>query len=106
MLKGYDPGLLVALFFGSVEVCNLSGKCVVLTRTCDIALATGADAVALSHLDAAEAGARARFRYISTERPLLQPFRIPQSRLCYINAGDNNTTLATPVPNEGTPRPR
>lgn len=97
---GHAPGTAVALFRGAVQLCDLGGKCVLLTKTCDLGGTSPDEAYLVSHSDAAAAGARTRFRYIANERPLLPAFRIPQSRLCYIN-NNSNQSLAPLTDNGG-----
>jgi hypothetical protein len=92
---GHQPGTSVALFFGAVQVCDLAGKCVVISHQCDLAGTSQGGAFTVSHDAAARAGVRARFRYIASETPLLPAFRIRQSRLCYIDTSVPNS-LATP----------
>jgi hypothetical protein len=93
----HRPGTAVALFSGAVQLCDLAGKCVVLSHSCDLGGTSTGDAFTVGHGEATSAGARSRFRYIASERPLLPAFRVKQSRLCYL---DNNTanSLVTSVP--------
>jgi hypothetical protein len=100
---GHAPGTSVALFTGAVEVCDLNGKCVLLTKTCDFGGTSAADAYLVSHSEAADAGARARFRYIASERSLLPAFRIAESRLCYI---DNSSAKSLSGATGGGPSTR
>jgi hypothetical protein len=58
---------------------------VLLDRACDLGVASRGDAFTVGSRVAAEAGARDRFRYISGQRPLLAPFRIPEAGRCFIS---------------------
>ena len=104
VVPGYDGRTWVALFRGAVQLCDLKGKCVILSRQCDLGATSLTDAYAVGRALAADRGARNAFRYIISQRPLLQPFWLPESRQCFV---DNNTTQTqvTPVksPNEGQP---
>jgi hypothetical protein len=96
----------VALFRGAVQLCDLTGKCVMLTRQCDLGGTSQADAFTVAHAVAADAGARSRFRYILSERPLLRPFWIAESRLCYVDTGNPNSLAPTTGGNVRPPRAR
>jgi hypothetical protein len=85
IVSGHSPGTAVALYRGAVELCSRSGKCVMLTRPCDLGAANRGDAFTVNPRVAATAGARARFRYIANQRPLLAPFRIPEAGRCFID---------------------
>jgi hypothetical protein len=84
ILSGRAPGTAVALYRGAVELCNRAGKCVMLTRPCDLGATNRGDAFTVNSRVAAKAGARARFRYIASQRSLLAPFRIPEAGHCFI----------------------
>ncbi len=95
----HRPGTAVALFVGAVELCDLHGQCVVLTRQCELGGTSVAEAYSVSEEQAALAGARGKFRYILSERPLLPPFRVAQSRVCFLPPSAPPGTLATQVEN-------
>jgi hypothetical protein len=84
IVAGHAPGTAVALYRGAVELCNLAHECVMLTRPCDLGATSRGDAFTVNSRAAAAAGARARFRYIANQRPLLAPFRIPEAGRCFI----------------------
>jgi len=85
IVSGRAPGTAVALYRGAVELCNPSGKCVELTRSCDLGATSRGDAFTVDSRAAAAAGARARFRYIASQRSLLAPFRVPEAGRCFID---------------------
>lgn len=85
IVSGRAPGTAVALYRGAVELCNRTGKCVMLTHTCDLGATNRGDAFTVGPRVAAAAGARARFRYIRGQSSLLAPFRIPEAGRCFID---------------------
>jgi hypothetical protein len=99
------PGTTVALFKGQVQLCNLAGKCVILTSRCDAGFADTSKTERVGPFQAIDLGLRARFRYIQSERPLLEPFRIRESRLCFINNNQNPGGLSLPSSSPGSAPP-
>jgi hypothetical protein len=98
------PGTTVALFSGAVVLCNLQKQCIVLTGRCDVGQIRTPEASKIGPFDPNAEGLRARFRYIASQRPLMQEFRINESRLCFEQTPNANS-LSTPIPSTGDQNP-
>lgn len=98
VVPGFDGRTWVALFRGAVQLCDLKGKCVILSHQCDLGATSLTDAYAIGKVLAADGGARGAFRYIVSQKPLLQPFWLDESRRCFL---DTNTTNSLPEPVKG-----
>jgi len=100
------PGTTVALFRGAVVLCNLKNECVTLTRKCEVGTITDPKTFKIGLNDAVDQGLRQRFRYIASQKPLLQPFWVDESRLCFLGT-DPGSGLSTVIQGGPTiPRPR
>jgi len=102
VVPGFDGRTWVALFRGAVQLCDLQGKCVTLSRQCDLGATSTTDSFTIGKILAADGGARNAFPYIVSQRPLLQSFWVPESRFCFIDSSTSKQ-LPTPLPNTGPP---
>ena len=93
--KTFLAGTTVALFRGAVVLCNLKGECVTLTNKCEVGAITSPETFKIGTIQAAEEGMRSKFRYVASQKPLLQSFWIDESRLCFINTNQAPGTLST-----------
>ena len=104
---GFLPGTTVALFRGAVILCTLDQKsCTVLDRKCDAGWIEPAEATRFGPFDAVDRGLRAKFRYIQSQKPLMQPFWVDESRLCFVDHSGTPGGLSTPQVNDAPPPKR
>jgi hypothetical protein len=83
---GFLPGTTVALFRGSVILCTLAHQsCTVLDRRCDAGWIQPAVATHFGPFESVDRGLRAKFRYIQSQKPLLPPFWVDESRQCFLD---------------------
>jgi hypothetical protein len=105
------PGTTVALFSGAVQLCDLptaknpQPKCVVLDRKCDAGI-IDSDAYRLGHFETIDKGLRSRFRYIQSQKPLLQPFQVNTAAECFKDLGGSSGGLSSTSSGPDSPPPR
>lgn len=75
----------VVLFHGAVLLCNLEGKCVELTKRCDVGTYDSTDSAILGLNTQQSEGLRAKFKYVQSQMPLLPDFRINRAFACLPN---------------------
>lgn len=86
----------LVLFHGSVQLCTLGGRCIVLDTQCQVGAADLVQSVQL----AATASLRSVFPYVRSQRPLLVDFRVPQAEGC-LSSPRANTPPSLSTPNSG-----
>jgi len=91
VVPGFDGRTWVALFRGAVQLCDLKGKCVTLSHQCDLGATSLTDSYTIGKVLAADGGARGSFRYIVSQKLLMQPFWVDESRRCFIDTNTNQT---------------
>jgi hypothetical protein len=85
----------VVLFHGMVRLCNLVGKCVELKQRCDVGVYDLSDSAILGLARQSEQDLRAQFKYVRSEKPLLQPFKVDRATFCLPPSGGPGTGLAS-----------
>lgn len=83
----------VVLFHGAVQLCNLAGQCVTLTRQCSVGATTMPKSFTIGVAVQQRDNMREAFRYVRSEFPLRKDFRVPHARSC-VPAPSGSDTLA------------
>jgi hypothetical protein len=88
----------VVLFHGMVKLCNLAGKCIELTKRCDVGQFDLSNSSLISRARQSNQDLRAQFRYVRSERPLLQPFKVDRATSCLQSTDPSGGSLVTVNP--------
>jgi hypothetical protein len=85
---------VVMLFHGAVTLCNTSGKCVALSKKCEIGSFDAGDAFVIGSGGSISTLLR-QFPYAANQTPLLRPFRVAQPSDCLPRGSDTPDSLDT-----------
>jgi hypothetical protein len=86
----------VVLFHGMVRLCSIAGKCVELTGRCEVGVYDTSNSAILGLARQSEQDLRSQFRYVRSEKPLLQPFKVDRATACLRPIGGPGGSLASP----------